>query len=109
MRPHLAGLRRTRRDDQLSLVLRSLASLESAAYLRAVIADHVRVDYHGECATKPNLSGENDSISHIGCVNDVWHGRPGVPALAVRDQLRPPRRDTVGPAFQMRGSLDTWQ
>ena len=87
MRQHWAGLRRTRRDGQLSLVLRSLASLQSVGYLRALIADRAWVDYHGECATETEFGGENYRIGHVGSVNDVWHDRPSVSAMAFGDQL----------------------
>ena len=66
-------------------MLRSLASLQSVGYLRALMADHAWVEYHEECGTETEFGGENYSISHIGCVNIVWLGRPRVPALAVRD------------------------
>ena len=87
MPQHLAGLRRTRRDGQLSLVLRSLASLQGVGYLRAVIADHAWVYYHKKCATENEFAVKNHSIGHVGCINDVWHDRPSVPAMAVGDQL----------------------
>jgi hypothetical protein len=44
-----------------------------------------------------------------GCINDVWHDRPSVSAIAVGELLRPPQRDATGLALRNRDSVNTWQ